>query len=119
MLIKKKISPETNDCMVLAHYPSENDVSFYVKDFPEKKDGVETIVSSVISCGQHLCDIEGASKPEYYRNKTEEMNESVFYNLVARVNFPNGIPKDYKQLLDSYQAEDFIVEYHEESVVEV
>ena len=31
----------------------------------------------------------------------------------------NGIPEDYKQKLDSYQCEDFIVEYREECIVEV
>ena len=114
MLIRKKFSPATDDCMVLVHHPEENDVSFYVKDFPKKKEGIETVVTSVISCGQHLQDIEGASRPDYYRNKLEGV-----YNFVAKVNFPKGIPADYKQKLDSYQAEDFVIEYHEESIVEV
>lgn len=109
-----KVSPNGGiNGMILIDCPNQNDVSFYA-DIPVREGNIVTVVTAVKNDGKYLCDMPGASVPMYYR----ELEESGLRH-VATINFPDGIPEDYKQKLDGYQCEDFIIEYHEECIVEV
>lgn len=109
MLKSKKITPE-NGC-ILTGYPNQNDVTFCAH-LPDEGD-VRKIVVAVRHDGKYLQDMEGASV-KYHREK----EESGMRNL-ATLSFPDGIPEDYLRKLESYQAEDFAVEYNEECIAEV
>lgn len=105
-----KVTPENG--MVLAGYPNHNDVTFCA-DLPVREGNVATVVTAVKSDGKYLQDMEGAAV-RYHRERTEETLRNV-----ATVTFPDGIPADYLAKLNSYQCEEFIVEYHEECIIEV
>ncbi len=109
MLKSKKVTPENG--MVLVNCPNQNNITFCA-DLPDEGD-IKKIVVAVKHDGRYLQDMEGATV-KYHR----EREESGMRN-VATVTFPDGIPADYLEKLNSYQAEDFIVEYHEECIVEV
>lgn len=98
--------------MVLTDYPEKNDVMFCA-DLPFSNGNTINVVTAVKSDGKYLEDIEGSSV-KYCREREESG-----MRIVAIASFPNGIPADYKGKLNSYQCEDFIVEYHEEVIVEV
>lgn len=107
----KKITTENGEGMVLVGYPGQNDVTFCA-NLPYRNGNTVNVVTAVKNAGKYFEDIEG-STVKYCRE-----HEESGMRTVAVASFPNGIPKDYKQLLDSYQAEDFTVEYHEECIAE-
>ncbi len=111
MLIRKKFSPATDNCMVLVNHPNHNDVTFCA-DMPSREIVARDIVS-IKNNGKYLDDMEGGEVKYFLDEK-----ESGLCKL-ATINFPKGIPADYLEKLNSFQAEDFIVEYHEECIVEV
>ena len=111
MLTKSLYVTPQNGC-VLAGYPNHNDVTFCV-NLPVKNGSVANVVTAVKHDGKYLQDMEGATV-RYHRERIEDALRNV-----ATLTFPDGIPADYKQKLDSYQVEDFTVEYHEECIVEV
>jgi hypothetical protein len=104
-----KVTPENG--MVLTGYPKQNDITFCA-DLPFNKGKTITVVTAVKSCGKYLEDMEG-SDVKYCRE-----HEESGMRVVAIASFPDGIPADYLAKLNSYQAEDFTVEYHEEAIVE-
>ena len=106
----KKFTPESG--MVLTDYPKQNDVTFCA-DLPFSNGKTVNVVTAVKSDGKYLEDIEG-STVKYCREREESG-----MRVVAIASFPDGIPADYKAKLNSCQAEEFIVEYHEECIVEV
>jgi hypothetical protein len=101
-----------NGC-VFVGYPSQNDVTFCAV-MPIREGNIVTVVTAVKSDGKYLQDMENVKKVMYHR----EREESGMRN-VATVTFENDIPADYLAKLNSYQLEDFTVEYHEEAIVEV
>lgn len=109
MLKSKKVTPENG--MILVNHPKQNDITFCA-DLPDEGD-IKKIVVAVKHDGRYLQDMDGASVM-YHRERPESGMRNV-----ATLTFPDGIPEDYKQKLDSYQCEDFTVEYHEECIVEV
>lgn len=111
-MITKAIEITADNGMVLTNYPNQNDVMFCA-DLPYSNGETVNVVTAVKSDGKYLEDIEGSSVK--YCRETEESGMRV----VAIASFPDGIPADYKAKLDSYQAETFVVEYHEEAIVEV
>lgn len=111
MLIRRKFSPETDTCMVLVHHPEQNDITFCA-EMPDR----ETIARNIVAIknnGHYLDDMEGGEVKYFLDEKESGLRK------LATISFPDGIPEDYKQKLDSYQCEDFIVEYREEYIVEV
>lgn len=105
-------SKKITNGMVLTDYPKQNDVMFCA-DLPYVNGKTVNVVTALKSDGKYLEDIEGSSV-KYCREREESG-----MRVVAIASFPNGIPEDYKAKLNSYQCEEFIVEYHEESIVEV
>lgn len=104
------VTPE-NGC-VLAGYPNQNDVTFCV-NLPVKNGCIVNVVTAVKHDGRYLQDMEGATV-RYHRERTEDALRNV-----ATLTFPDGIPADYLAKLNSFKCEEFIVEYHEECIVEV
>lgn len=104
-----KITPDNG--MVLTDYPGQNDITFCA-DLPFSNSKTVNVVTAVKSDGKYLEDIEG-SIVKYCREREESG-----MRVVAIASFPNGIPEDYKGKLNSYQCEEFIVEYHEECIIE-
>lgn len=111
-MITKSEKFTTENGLVLTNYPKQNDVTFCA-DLPFSNGKTVNVVTAVKSDGKYLEDIDGSSV-KYCREKEESG-----MRVVAIASFPDGIPADYKEKLDSYQAEEFIVEYHEEAIVEV
>lgn len=112
-MITKSEKFTTENGLVLTNYPKQNDVMFCA-DLPFRNGDIINVVTAVKSDGKYLDDIAGSNNVDY-RRETEESGMRV----VAIASFPDGIPADYKEKLDSYQAEEFIVEYHEEAVIEI
>ena len=111
MLTKsKKITPENG--YILVSYPNQNDITFCA-DIPVREGNIATVVTAVKHNGRYLQDIEGATV-KYHRERTESGMRNV-----ATLSFSDGIPADYLEKLNSYQCEEFTVEYHEECIVEV
>lgn len=111
MLTKSLYVTPENGC-VFVGYPKQNDITFCV-NLPVRNGNITNVVTAVKHDGRYLQDMEGASV-KYHRERMEDVLRNV-----ATLTFPDGIPEDYKQKLDSYQCEDFTVEYHEECIVEV
>lgn len=111
MLIRRKFSPETDNCMVLVNHPNQNDITFCA-DMPDRETVARDIVA-IKNNGRYLDDMEGGEVKYFLDEKESGLRK------LATLTFPDGIPEDYKQKLDSYQCEDFTVEYHEECIVEV
>lgn len=111
MLIRRKFSVEKDNCMVLVHHPKQNDVTFCA-DMPDRETVAREIVT-IKNNGKYLDDMEGG-KVKYFLDE----KDSGLCKL-ATINFPEGIPEDYLEKLNNYKCEDFIVEYHEEAIVEV
>lgn len=104
------VTPE-NGC-ILAGYPGQNDITFCA-DLPVKNGSIVNVVTAVKHDGRYLQDMEGATVT-YHRERMEDALRNV-----ATLSFPKGIPADYLEKLNSFQTEDFTVEYHEECIVEV
>lgn len=100
-----------NGCIFINH-PSENKITFCV-NLPIKNGNVANVVTAVKHDGRYLQDIDNA-KVSYHREKMEDV-----LRVVATLEFPDGIPEDYLFRLTNYMCEEFIVEYHEEAIVEV
>lgn len=109
MIKSKKITTE-NGC-ILTGYPNQNDITFCAHLSDEGD--IKKVVTAVKHDGKYLQDMEGATV-RYHRDR----KESGMRNL-ATLSFPDGIPADYLEKLNSYQCEEFTVEYHEECIVEV
>ncbi len=104
------VTPE-NGC-ILAGYPGQNDITFCA-DLPVKNGCIVNVVTAVKHDGRYLQDMECATVT-YHRERMEGDMRNV-----ATLTFSKGIPTDYLEKLNSFQAEDFTVEYHEECIVEV
>jgi hypothetical protein len=104
------------DGMILIDYPKQNDITFCAdlpfiiaeSDFHK----VMNIVTAVKHNDMYLTDILGSANINYPRE-----NKEGHLRVVATVSFPEGIPAGYRSKIESYQNEDFTVEYHEEVVV--
>ena len=112
-MFTKELKVNSQNGCVFVGYPSQDDVTFCAV-MPIRESNIVTIVTAVKSDGKYLQDMENVKKVMYHR----ECEESGMRN-VATVTFENGIPEDYLAKLEAYQCEDFIVEYHEECIVEV
>ncbi|MBQ2902811.1 MAG: hypothetical protein IJE48_00280 [Clostridia bacterium] len=111
MLIRRKFSATKDNCMVLVHHPNQNDVTFCA-EMP----GRETVARDIVAVknnGRYLDDMEGGEVKYFLDEKDSGLRK------LATINFPDGIPEDYLENLNSYKCEDFIVEYREECIVEV
>lgn len=111
MLTKSLYVTPENGC-ILAGYPGQNDITFCA-DLPVKNGCIVNVVTAVKHDGRYLQDMEGAAVT-YHRERMEGALRNV-----ATLTFSKGIPADYLEKLNSFQAEDFTVEYHEECIVEV
>lgn len=104
------VTPE-NGC-VFVGYPNQNDITFCV-NLPVKNGTITNVVTAVKHDGRYLQDMEGAFVT-YHRERMEDALRNV-----ATLSFPEGVPEGYLNKLNNYEAEDFVVEYHEECIVEV
>lgn len=111
MFTKTKKITSDNGCVFL-HHPNQNDVTFCAL-MPIREGDVVTIVTAIRSNGKYIDDMEGGVV-KYFR----EAEDSCLRKL-ATINFPNGIPEDYLHKLETYQCEEFEVEYYETGIVKV
>ena len=112
-MFTKELKVNTQNGCVFVGYPSQNDVTFCAV-MPIREGNIATIVTAVKNDGKYLQDMEGVKKVMYHRERVESEMRNV-----ATVTFENGIPEDYLRKLESYQCEEFVVEFYETGIVEV
>ena len=110
-MITKKLYVTPDNGYVIPNYPTQNAITFCA-NLPVQNGEITNVVTAVKHNGAYLQDMDGAVV-NYHREKMDGN-----YRCVATVVFPDGIPENYKAKLDSYQLEDFIVEYHEEVIID-
>ncbi len=113
MITKERIITPA-DGMVMIDYPERNHITFCA-DLPFKEEnGVINVVTAVKNNDAYLTDMFGSADIKYPR---EDMEGNL--RVVATVSFPNGIPEGYRAKINSFEVEDFTIEYHEEVIVKV
>lgn len=110
-MITKRLYVTTENGYVIPNYPTQYSITFCA-NLPVQNGEITNVVTAVKHNGVYLQDMDGAVV-NYHREKTDGD-----CRCVATVRFLDGIPSDYKEKLDSYQAEEFIVEYHEEVIID-